>query len=172
LKNATVTVSIDGWTNSSGVSTIGICLNEHLWTVKDTGADSHTAQNLAIEALQAVAQAESEAQCVVVGICSDGASNMEAMKNILTDKRPDLKGWVCQAHCLQLLVGDLVKDKGRGTVLESVSQGIFSLVIFPCLSPRPCSDGTVQELPSGKLYAGDGHEEAQAGLPDPVVKSS
>ena len=114
-------MSIDSWTNASGVSTIGICVNEHLWSVTDTGAESHTGQNLAIEAMRAINDMETRAQYLVVGICSDAASNMEAMKGILTERRPDIKSWVCQAHCLQLLVSDLVKDKGRDKVLDSVS---------------------------------------------------
>eukprot|EP00667_Euglena_gracilis_P029402 EG_transcript_38887 len=90
-------------------------------------------------------------QIVILGIATDGASNMEAMRNVILEKVKGLWGafsrcikvdpclssgmqsWICQAHAVHLLVGDYLKDKGRDKVVSSVVAGV--LFIASQISP-------------------------------------
>lgn len=81
------TMACDGWTNPSGVSCIGLSLDKDLWSICDTGTESHTGKNMATIVIEALAEVESHG-CFVAGLCTDGASNMTAMRTLVSEQKP------------------------------------------------------------------------------------
>ena len=90
MSEVPMTVCVDGWTCGGGVSCVGISLGEQLWSVVDTGTESHTRRHLGDLVLSALATVEAECHCVMAGICYDGASNMEAMRCRVMEARPGM----------------------------------------------------------------------------------
>ena len=83
-------------------------------------------------ALDAVTRLEKKFGLIVAGLVTDNASNMSLMREKVQLVRPLLFTFPCQAHCLNLLCGDLVKDKGRESV---VSQVVGVLKVFKTAHP-------------------------------------
>ena len=138
LHGTTVMVSVDCWSTQDSAACLGLCINNHLWFLADTETANHTGPWLASEVSREIVKIEKELNCEVAGSVSDNASNMESMRAQLKESHPGtneqfrllgvffslhagIESWGCQAHVLNLLVGDILKDKGRELVIAKVT---------------------------------------------------
>ena len=67
-----------------------------------------------------IQSAQSELGCQIVSVVTDGAGNMSACRDRLQEKNPQLMTYWCQAHLLNLVVGDFMKHTGRSQTLQAV----------------------------------------------------
>jgi hypothetical protein len=127
-----VTLCMDGWTSPGGMPTIGFSIGNDLWTVLETGSTSHTGDHVAAMTLKVMEEITQTLQCEIVGVCSDGASNMVLARNKVLQRHPLLFEWHCQAHTMQLLVGDWDRVRTARVCANQIVRGL--LVVRQCFS--------------------------------------
>ena len=120
LANERVTISCDGWSTVTMAATVGICVNDTLLTIKESDS-GHTGEYMSGIVEGAIKEVKDEWGCKVVALCSDSASNMVVMRDCVAQNNPCLFVYGCQAHVLNLLIGDYMKDKNRDLVLTNVT---------------------------------------------------
>lgn len=119
LEGSFVTMSIDGWSGPLMQPTLGVALNEFLIDVVETKDNSHDSEYLVNFATAQIAKLEAEYGVTVVALVTDNASNVQKMRQEIKSKLP-IFCYACQAHCLNLLAGDILNKDGRQTVVASM----------------------------------------------------
>jgi hypothetical protein len=119
-KNALVTISVDGWTAKSnkGLYALVVSLNtgeELLLAVKDLGAGKATGKNIGDFVESVIEEIESSR---VAAVCTDSASNMRLMRQIVTDNFPHVSSIDCVVHQLNLMCADILKLESFQKVVD------------------------------------------------------
>ena len=104
--------------------------------------------------MQALEKVKLETKAQVVGIVTDNASNMENMRSKILET--DVFTYGCQAHILNLVGGDILRDTGRanmsGFIIEVLTKfrNVHALqaALKAAKLPRPPKPSTT---PSGLL---------------------
>jgi len=109
-----LTISFDGWTNSTGQSIYDYCLiteerDEYLWCSKNySDIPHHTGVFLGNEIIKIVDDIGPEKLAAVV---SDNAPDARVARRILCEKYPYILNIRCIAHCINLITKDLCKHE-------------------------------------------------------------
>ena len=112
VKGLPVTMAIDGWSTIMNDPVIGVCFYAAgkcylLETVDTTGENHNTAYTTEI-ALKFKRQIEADFEVSVIGLVTDNAANMNAMRTEVKRECPKLSVYGCQAHIVNLLVKDII----------------------------------------------------------------
>ncbi|XP_067144541.1 uncharacterized protein [Centruroides vittatus] len=113
LKDITVCMAIDGWSNIHNEPVICVCVTDpsgtvHLIDSVDTGVERHTSNYLEIIATAAIKKCNQKYGCKVRSLVSDNASNMKKMRETLAmTENLDIVTYGCSAHILNLLAQDI-----------------------------------------------------------------
>ena len=117
-----VTLIQDGWSNvhNEPVVAHNICSKGKTVFLNSvtTEAMEKTAENCAQIAEDAMDLAKKEYGVTVAGVCTDNASTMNKMRDILKNKHDGLETWGCSAHLLNLLGQSITPDKVIGHVVK------------------------------------------------------
>ena len=123
-----LTISFDGWTNSTGQSIYDYCLiteerDEYLWCSKNySDIPHHTGAFLGDEVIKIVNDIGPEKLAAVV---SDNAPDARVARRILCQKYSHILNIRCMAHCINLITKDLCKHT---FVIETIRKvGIIHL---------------------------------------------
>ena len=120
LSGQVVTLTLDGWSNPMNVGLIGVAINEHFVGLIERRLERHTADTLQEVASQSVKDVEATYHCKVGAVCTDGAANVALARKRL-GQCAHLLEYHCQAHLLNLVMADLMKDAGRDRVIKMCS---------------------------------------------------
>jgi hypothetical protein len=115
LAGQVVTLTLDGWSNPLNVGLIGVAINNHFIGLVERRLQRHTADTMEDVATQSIKDVEDTYHCKVGAVCTDGASNMALARKRLGQCGHILE-YHCQAHLLNLVMGDVFKDSGRERV--------------------------------------------------------
>lgn len=90
LRNETVCLSFDGWSNVHNVPIICACINTlkgdvYLVDTIDTSGNPHTGEYLSNIILKTINKIETKFSCIVGSIVSDGAANMNLMRKMINN---------------------------------------------------------------------------------------
>lgn len=124
LKNKTVCLTIDGWSNIRNEPIICACVvNEDgevfLINTTDTSGNSHTSEYLTNLTLKIIKEAEDKFSCCVRSVVTDNAANMAKMRSLVKDHpNGDIIAYGCSAHLLNLLAKDLNVDAVMNHVVQ------------------------------------------------------
>jgi hypothetical protein len=121
LAGSFCTLSADGWTGAMGHPIIGFAVGKHCLSLTSTMGLPHVEANVRNWLSQGLSEARDLLGVRVAGLVTDSASNMNAGRDDLIEiagERLPTFGYGCQAHWVNLVFGDLLKDKGRASVLE------------------------------------------------------
>ena len=150
LSGKNVTLAIDGWSNLVNYPVLGILCDGHLGLFTnnceqlypklmdaiDTTGQPHTADYLTDVMVASMKKTREELNATVVGIVTDNANNMANMRDQVADTLVFTYG--CQAHILNLLAKDLLRDNGRSTVSKQVV-GILTHTFGWGKNPTKCN---------------------------------
>lgn len=113
LKNQTLCMSLDGWSNVHNQPIICICVttmegNVYLVDTIDTSGTPHTGENLTDLAVTAIKNIQDKFNCRIRSFVTDNAANMASMRKALKTKDCiEVVCYGCSAHILSLLSKDL-----------------------------------------------------------------
>ena len=102
----------DGWTNINGTGLVNFLLatpEPIFLKVVDKGDERETGEYLANHAISIIREKGSDKFLLVV---SDNASNMKKIWRLFKREFPHITAVGCGAHCLDLVVKDIVKFPG------------------------------------------------------------
>lgn len=117
--------------------TLGLALNHHLLgnNESDQPHSSLYLSEIALPCLlkgfesqlsEVMASASSQFGWTIVGLVTDGAPNMKAMRQIVKEKRRRaIYAYSCKAHCLILVLGNNIKEKRHKAILNKVVSGVY-----------------------------------------------
>lgn len=113
LKDETVCMSLDGWSNIHSEPVICVAVTDskgdtYVTDTIDTSGNRHDADYLSTVAEDSIRKAEEKYSCHVGSFVTDNASNMRAMRrNLSEDENSDIITYACASHQLNLLAKDL-----------------------------------------------------------------
>lgn len=130
LKNQTLCMSLDGWSNVHNQPVVCICVttmegNVHLVDTVDTSGTPHTSENLTDLAITAIKKVQEKFNCRIRSFVTDNAANMVNMRKSLETQDKDCIDVVCygcSAHILNLLAKDLE--------LPGVSEHVIQIIKY------------------------------------------
>lgn len=120
--NSLFTVHLDGWTDNSKNSIVGISATDGINRFElsllslAVGADGETAQKI-FSIFESVA--ESIGLRKIVALCTDNASVMNKARSLFVQKYPHVLNFRCIPHLLSLFLCDLIKHKNLVEMLTS-----------------------------------------------------
>ena len=114
------TICVDSWSTRTNVGLLGISVGSDLLALVESRGEKHTGEWLTEVVTDQLEKAEKAFKLVITSIVTDGASNMGVLRRNLVDR--GYIGYPCQAHALNLLMGDIMKDAGRQRVLNTCVQ--------------------------------------------------
>ena len=85
-----VTLAADCWSNILATPVVGFSIDDNICEVVETTGIPHTAENLSRSCCTAISNVEKELKCKVVGLVTDSASNMVAMRGIVVQSHPGI----------------------------------------------------------------------------------
>lgn len=113
LKNETVCMSLDGWSNIHNEPVICVVVTNsngetYVTDTIDTSGNRHDADYLSTVAQESISNAENKYGCYVGNFVTDNASNIRAMRrNLAEDENSEIITYACGSHQLNLLAKDL-----------------------------------------------------------------
>lgn len=112
LKNVTVCLTIDGWSNVHNEPILCACVitskgNVYFVETIDTSGQSHNATCLTQLLTETVIKIQDKFKCFVGSIVTDYAANMALMRNNISMQEPEIITYGCSAHYLNLLAHDV-----------------------------------------------------------------
>ena len=114
LEGKVVTIQQDGWSNIHNdpvIATSVTCDGKgYFLDAVETGTTSKTGENCKEMLMKSVTLAREKYGCQVKSVVTDNAKNMEKMRRALKEE-PDIIGYGCLAHWLNLLGKDLTLDQ-------------------------------------------------------------
>lgn len=130
LKDKSVTLIQDGWSNIHNQPVLANCLsdgeNVYFLSAIDTGTSEKTAQYCKQIASDAIKEAETKFKCQLRAFVSDNEAKMKKMRQDLeTEKKGNGEFFIaygCAAHYLNLLGGDICKKKDIAVILGHISE--------------------------------------------------
>ena len=126
LRGKNGTLMLDGWSTPSNDPVIAISItvqgSAFLLGAEDTSGCPHTAEYLRDIAIEYLRMCTEELGVTVTSVCTDSAANMVKMKDLLLQLHPGLIMVPCQAHWLNLLAKDLLKDKPQLQQIVTILQ--------------------------------------------------
>ena len=128
-----------------------VCLTPHcdqeLAYILDTDGKTHTAEHLLKLVMDVLDKADREfPQTQVVGVVTDSASNMVSLRRSLRDSSTTaLFTYGCQAHMLNLVVGDAMKEKGFDQVMQQIT------MVAKAFKNSHCLAAALRAFPAGRM---------------------
>ncbi|ODM92305.1 hypothetical protein Ocin01_14379 [Orchesella cincta] len=132
LKDRKVVIIQDGWSTNQNAPVVSHCLHTGTKAVFFDAVATECNKkdaNYCYKLLDdAIAKAEADFSCVVVGVVTDNCSVMKALKRVTNIERPELFVYGCNAHIFNLLGQDLSNEQ----LIEKVVsvQNIFETIIL------------------------------------------
>lgn len=122
IKNATITLMIDGWSNTSSDSIIAVSIHTnnstHLIDAIDCGAEKKTSEFCAEIAEKAINDFKQKYDKNIFAVCCDNENKMVKFRNIIAEKHPHILTLGCSAHYLNLLAKEITPK----TIMKHVIQ--------------------------------------------------
>ena len=169
LSGKLVTICADGWTNTNNESIVccSIQPSSSVSLVKSvsTEAKAHMSEYIADLTNNAITKAESNFECVVVGITTDNAENMAKIRKLIVEEH-DIISIGCMAHQFNLLTKNLTPAQLVSRICKTAEAFKFthsmkglllqtevstSAVILSKTQQLKCSSGTQETGTTYKL---------------------
>lgn len=114
LNDATLTLVLDGWTNSSNSPIIAFSIStgkkSFLINADDPASDKKTAEFCLEATLKVIENIKTQYGKNIFAVCTDNEPKMKKMRRILEEKIP-IVTYGCSAHFLNLLYKDIVPEE-------------------------------------------------------------
>jgi hypothetical protein len=122
LKDKTVTLVEDGWSDPHNNAVIARCLNvdgkSFLLDTVEAGTMEKSGDNCADLCRSSITQAEEKFKCRIGSVVTDNAKNMEKMRRNLQEEDGNLVVYGCLAHILNLLGSDITPSAIMKHIVE------------------------------------------------------
>ena len=158
LEGKVVTIQQDGWSNIHNdpvVATSVTCDGKgYFLDAVETGTTSKTGENCKEMLKTSINLAREKYGCQVKSVVTDNARNMEKMRKALKEEEPDILGYGCLAHWLNLLGKDLTPDQVMKHVV-AVNK-YFRNHHIPGALLRNCEGSVKPQLPGDTRWKSQG----------------
>ena len=162
LSGKLVTICVDGWTNTNNESIVccSIQPSSSVFLVKSvsTEAEAHMSEYIAELTNKAITKAESNFECVVVGITTDNAENMVKIRKLIVEEH-DIISIGCMAHQFNLLAKNLTPDQLVSRICKIAEAFKFTHSMKRLLPQTEVSTRAVIPCKAQQLKCSSGRQE-------------
>lgn len=122
LKNATITLMLDGWSNTSNDSIIAVSIHTgkstHLLDAIDCGSERKTAEFCAEIAEKVISEFKQKYDKDIFAVCCDNENKMKKFRDIITEKHPHILTIGCSAHYMNLVAKEITPKSVMKYVID------------------------------------------------------
>ncbi|KAG8172922.1 hypothetical protein JTE90_029612 [Oedothorax gibbosus] len=126
LKDATITLMLDGWSNTSADSIIAVSIHTgtgksqdtYLLEAVDCGSEKKTAEFCAGIAERVIKEIKQDYDKDVFAVCCDNENKMKKFRDIIVEKYPSILAFGCSAHYMNLLAQEITPKSVMKHVIE------------------------------------------------------